>query len=97
MATASLGIEKTLWTSADKLSNNMDAAEYKHVVLGLLFLKYVSDSFEDKYNELKEDEYADVEDKDEYLADNIYWVPENTRWEYISEKAISVKIGEIID
>ena len=57
-------LEKTLWATADKLRNNMDAAEYKHVVLGLIFLKYISDSFEDLYNKLKADKLSDEEDKD---------------------------------
>ena len=66
------------WTAADKLRSNMDAAEYKHVVLGLIFLKYVSDSFTEKYEELKAEGYGDEEDRDEYLADNIFWVPKET-------------------
>jgi len=57
-------LEKTLWAAADKLRNNMDAAEYKHVVLGLIFLKYISDSFEELYNKLREDSLSDEEDKD---------------------------------
>ena len=96
---AELGFEAKLWTAADKLRNNMDASEYKHVVLGLIFLKYISDSFETKYNELvsKELEGSDPEDKDEYTAENIFWVPKTARWEYISEHARSPQIGRIID
>jgi len=72
-------LEKTLWATADKLRNNMDAAEYKHVVLGLIFLKYISDRFEDLHNRLKDDPYADAEDKDEYLAENVFYVPPSAR------------------
>ena len=68
MATANIGFEEQLWSMADKLRGSMDSGEYKNVVLGLLFLKYVSDSFEEQYAELEADEYADPEDKDEYLA-----------------------------
>ena len=70
-----IGFEEKLWQAADKLRGSMDAAEYKNVALGVIFLKYVSDSFEEKYEELLNDEYADEEDKDEYLAENIFWVP----------------------
>ena len=66
---ANIGFEERLWAMADKLRGSMDASEYKHVVLGLLFLKYVSDSFEELYDQLKEEEWADPEDKDEYLAE----------------------------
>lgn len=65
---ATIGFEERLWQAADKLRGSMDAAEYKNVALGIIFLKYVSDSFEEKYEELLNDEYADEEDKDEYLA-----------------------------
>ncbi len=75
----------------------MDAAEYKHVVLGVIFLKYVSDSFTEKYEELKSAGYGDEEDRDEYLADNIFWVPKEARWEFIQKNATSVDIGKIID
>lgn len=72
MATANLGFEEKLWKMADKLRGSMDSGEYKNVVLGLLFLKYVSDAFEEKYAELKADEWADEEDRDEYVAENIF-------------------------
>ena len=75
----------------------MDAAEYKNVALGLIFLKYVSDSFEEKYEELKQDPYADEEDQDEYLAENIFWVPKEARWQYINDNAKKPEIGQIID
>ena len=72
---AVLGFEETLWRAADKLRHNMDAAEYKHVVLGLIFLKYISDAFQERYNELQAEEYANPEDRDEYLAENVVWDP----------------------
>lgn len=78
---ATIGFEEKLWQAADKLRGSMDAAEYKNVALGLIFLKYVSDSFEEKYEELKLDPYADEEDQDEYLAENIFWVPKEARWQ----------------
>lgn len=97
MATTSIGFEEKLWLMADKLRGSMDASEYKNVVLGLLFLKYVSDSFEEKHTELTKDEYADPEDQDEYLAENIFWVPKEARWSYIKENAKKPEIGQIID
>lgn len=96
---AELGFEEKLFRAADKLRNNMDAAEYKHVVLGLIFLKYVSDSFESKHSELESqvDEGADPEDPDEYLSENVFWVPECARWSFISANARSPEIGMRID
>lgn len=94
---AELGFEQKLWNMADKLRNNMDAAEYKHVVLGLLFLKYISDAFEEEYENLKKDEWADEEDPDEYLAKNIFWVPAEARWEIVKNNAKQPTIGKIID
>ncbi|SMP05751.1 type I restriction enzyme M protein [Laceyella tengchongensis] len=94
---AELGFEQRLWSMADKLRNNMDAAEYKHVVLGLLFLKYISDAFEEEYERLSNDEWADPEDPDEYLANNIFWVPQEARWSYIKANAKKPEIGQIID
>src|SRR5690554_5482777 len=91
-------LEKTLWATADKLRNNMDAAEYKHVVLGLIFLKYISDSFEELYNKLKENDLADPEDKDEYLAENVFYVPPSARWSYLQhQRAKLPSIGKDID
>ena len=95
--TTTVGFEEQLWQAADKLRSNMDAAEYKHVVLGLIFLKYVSDSFTEKYNALKAEGYGDEEDRDEYLADNIFWVPKEARWETIRAHATNPDIGQIID
>lgn len=77
-------LEKTLWAAADKLRNNMDAAQYKHIVLGLIFLKYISDAFNDLHEKLEEGkgefEGADPEDRDEYLTHNIFFVPQKVRW-----------------
>ncbi len=75
----------------------MDTAEYKNVALGIIFLKYVSDSFEEKYEELLNVEYADEEDKDEYLAENIFCVPKEARWQYINDNSKKTEIGQIID
>ncbi|MFD1037788.1 type I restriction-modification system subunit M [Virgibacillus byunsanensis] len=97
MGTANIGYEEKLWQMADKLRGSMDSSEYKHVVLGLLFLKYVSDAFEEKYVELENDEYADPEDQDEYLAENIFWVPKEARWAHIKENAKQPNIGQVID
>lgn len=96
---ATLGFEATLWKAADKLRNNMDAAEYKHVVLGLIFLKYISDAFDEKFVELKAEEAsgADPEDPDEYRADNIFWVPKEARWGFLQGKAKQPTIGKLID
>lgn len=84
-------LEKQLWKAADKLRKNIDAAEYKHVVLGLIFLKYISDSFTEMFNKLQggEGDYvgADPEDKDEYKAENIFFVPPEARWSFLQGKA----------
>ncbi|MBL7864486.1 MAG: SAM-dependent DNA methyltransferase [Cyclobacteriaceae bacterium] len=91
-------LEKTLWAAADKLRNNMDAAEYKHVVLGLIFLKYISDSFEELHDKLKKDKHSDPEDKDEYIAENIFYVPPSARWKYIqNQRAKLPTIGKDLD
>ncbi|GAB4314086.1 MAG: class I SAM-dependent DNA methyltransferase [Methanobacteriaceae archaeon] len=94
---ANLGFEQKLWQSADKLRNNMDAAEYKHVVLGLIFLKYISDAFLEVHKKLETDKYADPEDKDEYTALNVFWVPSKARWDYLQDHAKKPEIGKIID
>jgi type I restriction enzyme M protein len=96
-STANLGFEDRLWQAAEKLRGNMDAAEYKHVVLGLIFLKYISDAFLEKHAALSADKHADPEDKDEYLAENIPWVPPEARWNYIQKQAKDPKIGTLID
>ena len=94
-------IENQLWKAADKLRKNIDAAEYKHIVLGLIFLKYISDAFEELHSKLKSDkgEYAgaDPEDKDEYKAENVFFVPEIARWSYIQAKAKLPTIGKDVD
>src|SRR5450631_2621915 len=87
--TANLGFEAKLWAAADALRNNMDAAEYKHVVLGLIFLKYISDAFEAKHAELDaaREQGADPEDPDEYRAASIFWVPKEARWTHLRANA----------
>lgn len=92
-----LGFEEKLWAAADKLRGTMDAAEYKHVVLGLIFLKYISDAFLEKYNVLKNEEHADPEDRDEYSAENVFWVPQKARWAFLQNKAKDPKIGQLLD
>ncbi|NLC26741.1 MAG: SAM-dependent DNA methyltransferase, partial [Fastidiosipila sp.] len=79
---ADLGFEKEIFKAADKLRGNIDAAEYKNVVLGLIFLKYISDSFEEHYQKLVDEGHGFEEDRDEYLAENIFFVPEKARWDY---------------
>ena len=91
------GYEAELWKMADALRGSMDAAEYKHVVLGLIFLKYVSDAFEELHAKLEEDEYADPEDRDEYRAKSIFWVPPEARWERLKANAKQSGIGRIVD
>ncbi len=97
--TTALGFESKLWATADALRNNMDAAEYKHVVLGLIFLKYISDAFEAKHAELEAQraDGADPEDADEYRAASIFWVPKEARWEHLKANAPQPKIGTIVD
>ena len=97
--TATLGFEATLWKAADALRGHMDAAEYKHVVLGLIFLKYISDAFGARYEALlaEEEAGADPEDKDEYTAEGVFWVPPDARWPLIRDSARSATIGVIID
>jgi type I restriction enzyme M protein len=105
-------IKKTLWAAADKLRSNMDAAEYKHIVLGLIFLKYVSDAFTERRVELAlrfadpSDEYFiedeslradDLEERDYYLEANVFWVPDGARWEQIRDQAKQPNLGKIID
>ena len=86
---ANLGFEAKLWAAADALRNNMDAAEYKHVVLSLIFLKYISDSFEAMHAELEAQKAqgADPVDPDEYRAASIFWVPKEARWQYLKASA----------
>jgi len=86
---ATLGFEQKLWEAADKLRGNMDAAEYKHVVLGLIFLKYISDAFQERYEALKKEPHADPEDRDEYAAEHVFWVPKAARWPHLQNNANS--------
>jgi type I restriction enzyme M protein len=95
--TGNIGFEETLWKAADKLRGSMDAAEYKHVVLGLIFLKYISDKFETRFNELIEEGEGFEEDRDEYAAENIFWVPKEARWSFIMDNAKDPKIGQFVD
>ncbi len=93
--------EAQLFKAADKLRKNIDAAEYKHIVLGLIFLKYISDSFEELHIKLKEGkgqyEGADPEDQDEYKAENVFWVPQDARWSYLHSRAKLPTIGKDLD
>lgn len=94
-----LGIESQLWASADKMRGHLDAAEYKNVVLGLIFLKYISDAFEQLHNRLieKQKEGADPEDRDEYAAERVFWVPKVARWGHLKANAKQPTIGTLID
>jgi type I restriction enzyme M protein len=107
-----LGFEQKLWQAADKLRSNMDAAEYKHVVLGLIFLKYISDAFEDRralivheasdpksewYVKEPQERYEVMEDRDEYMAANIFWVPKEARWDFLKKNAKQPTIGKLVD
>ncbi|RRR67673.1 MAG: SAM-dependent DNA methyltransferase, partial [Candidatus Viridilinea halotolerans] len=109
---AKLGFEATLWAAADKMRNNMDAGEYKHVVLGLVFLKYISDAFEERHRWLlaqaanpasdyfvreERARYEVAEDRDEYLADQIFWVPPEARWSFLQARAKQPEIGKLLD
>lgn len=109
---ANSGLEEKLWAAADKLRGQMDAAEYKHVVLGLIFLKYISDSFEEHYHQLElwsanpsnsfyikeqQGRYKILEDKGQYLARNLFWVPKEARWSYVQKNSKNLNIGKIID
>ena len=109
---ANLGFELKLWAAADKMRGHMDPAEYKHVVLGLIFLKYISDAFDERHDQLElwttdpdsdyyvkepEARYGVVEDKDEYLSENVFWVPEEARWKHLQDNAKKPTIGKLID
>ncbi len=94
---ATIGFEKQLWEAADKMRGHMDPSEYKYVALGLIFLKYISDAFEDKFQELSADDGADPEDRDEYLAENVFWVPKDARWDNVKANARSANVGKIVD
>ena len=95
---ANLGFEAQLWATADKLRGNMEPSDYKHVALGLIFLKYISDAFEAKRAALLEEELADAEDPEEYMAENVFWVPKEARWSYLRAKAKQTTIGkDVVD
>jgi type I restriction enzyme M protein len=100
-SSATIGFEAKLWLTADKLRNNMDAAEYKHVVLGLIFLKYISDTFEEQRAKLRagQGDYAGAnpEDPDEYQAENVFWVPAEARWSHLQAHAKQAAIGKRVD
>ena len=93
----SLGFESELFKAADKLRGNMEPSDYKHVALGLIFLKYISDAFEAKHNELLAEDAQAAEDKDEYLAVNVFWVPKEARWSHLQANAKLPTIGTLID
>ncbi len=90
-------LETQLWKAADKLRKNIDAAEYKHVVLGLIFLRYISSAFEALHAQLAADQWADPEDRDEYSAENVFFVPPSARWSYIQTRAKTPEIGKDVD
>src|SRR2546425_12549443 len=109
---ANLGFEETLWQAADKMRGHMDSAEYKHVALGLIFLKYISDAFEERRSQLEEatgdssnelyvidpeDRFQVLEDRDEYVSENVFWVPIEARWSYLQANAKQPNIGKLID
>ncbi len=109
---ANLGFEAKLWLAADKLRSNMDAAEYKHVVLGLIFLKYISDAFEEHHDKLEQAtadpnsdwyvkepvrRYLVLEDQDEYRAENVFWVPKEARWQHLQDNGKQPTIGKLVD
>jgi type I restriction enzyme M protein len=96
---ATIGYEAELWRMADALRGSMNAAEYKHVVLGLIFLKYISDAFEAQHAQLEseQDQGADAEDPDEYRALNIFWVPPEARWSHLKAQAKQATIGQLVD
>lgn len=94
---AKIGFEKELWAAADAMRNHVSSSEYRKVVVGLIFLKYVSDAFEHRYQELIEEGYGDEEDRDAYMEKNVFFVPENARWKLIAEKSYTPEIGIVLD
>ena len=90
-------LEKKLWEAADKMRGAVPVSSYKFIVLGLIFLKYISDSFEEKYQELVEEGYGLEEDRDAYEMDHIFYVPPKARWEYLNAHSKDSNIGQIID
>ena len=99
-SSANIGFERKLWAAADKMRGNMDPSEYKHVVLGLIFLKYISDSFYEAMYIIEKDKEAqdwEIHDRDSYTARNVFWIPKEARWKYIQDNAKSPNIGKILD
>lgn len=94
---ANLGFDVELFKTADKIHGNLEPAEYKHIVLGLVFLKYISDAFEARLDGLQQEDYADPEDPEDYRAANVFWVPQAARWSHLKASARSSDIGKIID
>lgn len=94
---AILGFEQILWQAADKLRGHLDAAEYKHIVLGLIFLKYISDAFECQRSKIIEQGVDDPENRDCYTMENVFWVPKNARWSFLQDNAKQTTIGKLID
>lgn len=92
-----LGFTAELFKAADKLRGNLEPSEYKHVALGLIFLKYISDAFDGLHAKLAADKYADAEDPEEYLAENVFWVPKEARWGHLQANAKRPEIGKLID
>src|SRR5690625_4117277 len=97
MSTTSMTVEQKLWIMADNLKGSLAESEFKHVVLGLLFLKFVTDSFDVRYEKLQGDTSENPEDKTVYMDENVYWVPEAARWKFLKENVDKPEIGEIID
>ena len=95
--TPELDYADKLWKAADKLRGNMEPSDYKHVALGLIFLKYISDAFEARHAQLRAEDAAAAEDKDEYLQDNIFWVPRDARWSHLRANAKQPTIGTVVD
>jgi len=93
---ANIGFEAQLFLAADKLRGNLEPSDYKHVALGLIFLKYISDAFEAKHAALLADDQASAEDADEYLAENVFWVPKEPRWAHLQANAKQSTIGKLI-
>ena len=92
-----LGFEAELFRAADKLRGNMEPSDYKHVALGLIFLKHISEGFETKHAQLLAEYPEGAEDEDEYRADNIFWVPKGARWSHLQASAKQPGIGKVID
>ena len=90
-------LEKTLWAAADKMRGNVAVTDYKYVALGLIFLKYISDAFEERFEQVKAEGYGLENERDSYIAENIFFVPEEARWSYISKHSKDFNIGEILD